>query len=187
MSALPGSRQPGRTWTVRLNGHPDRTAGVTCTTAACRMPARSGDLATLRRFADQHARAHARVAGRRPDAACACGASGCRHHPHRVACTGRTMLVLIHNRALGEIWTLSEICQACAPLIAHATVIAGARAATAPVRAGGEASTPAAPRPVPMGFCAPEPAGGGVPPEPRRRPRPRRTRDERRFVLRSPN
>ncbi|MFG3350169.1 hypothetical protein ACGF1Z_34560 [Streptomyces sp. NPDC048018] len=185
MSTLPGPRRPGRTWTVCLTGHRDRTAAVTCTSEACRMPPRSGDLTALRRFADQHARAHARVTGPRPDAACACGATGCRYHSARAACSGRSLLVLIHNRAVAEIWTVIEICQACAPLVAHATVLAGARQTSAPVRTTGVVRTPAAPRAVPMGFSAPEPAGGGEPP-PRRRPRPRGPRDERRAVLRSP-
>ncbi|MFD7975459.1 hypothetical protein [Streptomyces sp. NPDC059071] len=117
---------PGRTWTIRLTGHPDHSATVTCSTPGCRMPARSKDLQTLRVFAAEHVRAHARLAAPRPNAACACGASDCRHHAARTTCTGRTLLVLIHNPAVAEVWTLAEICQACAPQISHATVLAGA-------------------------------------------------------------
>ncbi|MFJ9810753.1 hypothetical protein ACIRTB_21250 [Streptomyces sp. NPDC101158] len=187
MSTLPAPRRPGRTWTVRLTGHPDHTAAVTCTSEACRMPPRSKDLTVLRRFADQHARAHARVTGPRPDAACACGAAGCRHHSARATCSGRNLLVLIHNRAVAEVWTVVEICQTCAPLVAHATVLAGAREAQAPVRTAAVVRTPAAPRAVPMGFAAPEPAGGQEPlPPPRRRPHLRGPRDDRRAALRSP-
>ncbi|MFG3343699.1 hypothetical protein ACGF1Z_01395 [Streptomyces sp. NPDC048018] len=165
------------------------------------MPARSRDLQALRVFASEHARAHARLATLRPNAACACGATGCRHHTARATCTGRTLLVLIHNPLLAEVWTLAEICQACAPLISHATVLAGAgpaggheslaaRAAAAAAAAanGGTAATggtgapgappaaspgaPATPPAVPMMFSSPEAAGGpGVPQPNRRRPR----------------
>ncbi|MFI8966001.1 hypothetical protein ACIGO8_28260 [Streptomyces sp. NPDC053493] len=198
---LPGSRVPGRTWTIRLTGHPDHSATVTCTTAGCRMPARSRDIPALRAFAAEHARAHARLAAPRPSAACACGAAGCRHHTARATCTGRTLLVLIHNPAVAEVWTLAEICQACAPLIAHATVLAGAgaggtgsdslaaRAAAAAAAAAGapaappanppanpSAPPPSAPPAVPMMFSSPEAAGGPATPVPSpQRRRGRRT------------
>ncbi|MEU8621625.1 hypothetical protein [Streptomyces sp. NPDC048623] len=183
---------PGRTWTIRLTGHPDHSATVTCTTPGCRMPARSKDLASLRTFAAEHVRAHARLATARPNAACACGASDCRHHTARTTCTGRTLLVLIHNPAVAEVWTLAEICQACAPLITHASVLAGAggastgrdslaaraaAAATPPAPAAPAApAVPGAPVPpvVPMMFSSPEAAGGPATPVPsphRRRPR----------------
>ncbi|MEV6330116.1 hypothetical protein [Streptomyces sp. NPDC051909] len=184
---------PGRTWTIRLTGHPDHSATVTCTTPGCRMPARSRDLASLRTFAAEHVRAHARLATVRPNAACACGASDCRHHTARTTCTGRTLLVLIHNPVIAEVWTLAEICQACAPLISHASVLAGAggastgrdslaaraaAAATAATAGSAPAAPPApaapgAPVPpaVPMMFSSPEAAGGpGAPvPSPHRR------------------
>ncbi|MFF8601304.1 hypothetical protein ACF065_23240 [Streptomyces sp. NPDC015232] len=179
---------PGRTWTIRLTGHPDHSATVTCTTPGCRMPARSKDLAALRTFAAEHVRAHARLASARPNAACACGASDCRHHTARTTCTGRTLLVLIHHPAIAEVWTLAEICQACAPLIAHATVLAGAggdstgrdslaaraAAAAAATPASPAAAAPPAPAPpgapvppaVPMMFSSPEAAGGPAAPVP---------------------
>ncbi|MFJ3906442.1 hypothetical protein [Streptomyces sp. NPDC090025] len=183
---------PGRTWTIRLTGHPDHSASVACSTPGCRMPARSKDLSAVRAFAVEHVRAHARLASARPNAACACGASDCRHHSTRTTCVGRTLLVLIHNPVVGEVWTLAEICQACAPLIAHASVVPGAhRAAAAPAGArqgqspaaaqagaapeAAPAPQPAAPPAVPMMFSSPEAAGGqGAPvPAPQRR-RPRR-------------
>lgn len=160
------------------------------------MPARSKDLASLRTFAAEHVRAHARLATARPNAACACGASDCRHHTARTTCTGRTLLVLIHNPAIAEVWTLAEICQACAPLISHATVLAGAGGAStgrdslAARAAAASAAAPAGPAPavspapaapgapvppaVPMMFSSPEAAGGAGAPVPsphRRRPR----------------
>ncbi|MER7519138.1 hypothetical protein [Streptomyces sp. NPDC126499] len=152
------------------------------------MPARSRDIQALRVFAAEHARAHGRLATPRPNADCACGATGCRHHTARATCTGRTLLVLIHNPAVAEVWTLAEICQACAPLIAHATVVAGAGAAGSQdslaaraAAAAGKAPTappaptaagPAAPPAVPMMFSSPEAAGGPAvsgPPSPRKR------------------
>ncbi|MFI8521619.1 hypothetical protein ACIGEZ_27965 [Streptomyces sp. NPDC085481] len=177
---LPGSRLPGRIWTIRLTGHPDHSATVTCTTPGCRMPARSKELRALRAFAAEHVRAHARLATPRPNAACACGASACRHHSARATCTGRTLLVLIHNPAIAEVWTLAEICQACAPLINHATVLAGAgssgtrdtlTAQPAAVGAAPASPAPATPPPVvPVAFSSPDAAGGQAPvPSPHRR------------------
>ncbi|MER8047796.1 hypothetical protein [Streptomyces sp. NPDC094032] len=132
------------------------------------MPARSRDVAALRAFAAEHARAHARLATPRPNAACACGASGCRHHTARSTCTGTTLLVLIHNPAVAEVWTLAEICQACAPLITHAIVLAGGR--TVAAQPGPSARTaspaPAGPPPVAVGFSSPGAAGGEAPTPP---------------------
>ncbi|UQX04636.1 hypothetical protein [Streptomyces sp. RerS4] len=71
------SHVPGRTWTVRLTGYPDYTVSVTCGTAACRMPPRSKDAASMRRFAAEHVKAHGRLAGARPNAACSCGSGVC--------------------------------------------------------------------------------------------------------------
>ncbi|MEU7015807.1 hypothetical protein [Streptomyces sp. NPDC046385] len=142
------------------------------------MPARSKDVAALRAFAREHARAHARLAAPRPNAACACGASGCRHHTARATCTGTTLLVLIHNPIVAEVWTLAEICQACAPHITHATVLAGGR--TVAAQPGPAAATrtapdvpgaPAGPPPVAVGFSSPGAAGGETPDQPSARRR----------------
>ncbi|MFF7813104.1 hypothetical protein ACFZCF_14495 [Streptomyces sp. NPDC007945] len=173
---------PGRTWTIRLTGHHDHSARVSCTTAGCRMPDRSKDIRALRAFAAEHVRAHARLATPRPNAACACGGAGCRHHQARALCSGRTLLVLIHNPAVGEVWTLAEICEACAPLITHARIVA--RAANpaetpGPERVPEPRSAPAAPAVaggpgVPVLFSSPEAAGGpgdGAAPRHVRRPR----------------
>ncbi|MFE9629405.1 hypothetical protein [Streptomyces sp. NPDC006463] len=184
MTTIPGSRVPGRTWTVRLTGHGDHTVSVTCSTEACRMPPRSKDTAAMRRFAAEHARAHARLATVRPHAACACRAAECGFHEDtRASCTGTPLLVLIHNPAIGQVWTLAEICQACAPLISHTAVLGRAQRPSASRTA--EASGPATPvpaSPVPAraavagGFSSPEAAPEAVS---RRRPHrggPRRAR-----------
>ncbi|WP_412079137.1 hypothetical protein ACLF6K_02620 [Streptomyces xanthophaeus] len=174
---IPGSRVAGRTWTVRLTGYGDHTVSVTCSTEACRMPPRSKDTAAMRRFAAEHARAHARLATVRPQADCACRAAECAYHENsRTACTGAPLLVLIHNPAVGQVWTLAEICQACAPLISHTSILGSARrpagSAAAPVPAADPASAvPAATAParvaVPGGFSSPEAAPEAVA---RRRP-----------------
>ncbi|MEV8623899.1 hypothetical protein [Streptomyces sp. NPDC051079] len=133
------------------------------------MPARSKDIAGMRAFAREHARAHARLAAPRPNAACACGASGCRHHTARATCTGTTLLVLIHNPIVAEVWTLAEICQACAPHITHATVLAGGRTVAAQPSPGAARTAPAAPAgppPVAVGFSSPGAAGGEAPTPP---------------------
>ncbi|WP_327389043.1 hypothetical protein [Streptomyces sp. NBC_01207] len=99
---------PGRTWTVRLTGHLDHTVSVTCSTAACKMPPRSKDAASMRRFAAEHAKAHGGLAGARPNAACSCGSEQCALHETRVHCAGTSLLVLVHNPAVGQVWTLAE-------------------------------------------------------------------------------
>ncbi|MGW0750748.1 hypothetical protein [Streptomyces sp. NPDC002587] len=181
---IPGSRVPGRTWTVRLTGHGDHTVSVTCSTEACRMPPRSKDTAAMRRFAAEHARAHARLATVRPHAACACRAAECGFHEDmRTSCTGAPLLVLIHNPAIGQVWTLAEICQACAPLISHTAVLGRAQRPTAPHASAGSAPASGAPAStvparaaVAGGFSSPEAAPEAVS---RRRPYrggPRRTR-----------
>ncbi|MEU8761462.1 hypothetical protein [Streptomyces sp. NPDC048659] len=146
------------------------------------MPARSRDIAALRVFAGEHARAHARLASPRPSAACACGASGCRHHTARASCTGTTLLVLIHNPAVAEVWTLAEICQACAPLITHATVLAGGRTVAPQSGPGGTGAAapgaPAGPPPVAVGFSSPGAAGGEAPTPPAGRRRTGRGRPQ---------
>ncbi|MER5871109.1 hypothetical protein [Streptomyces sp. NPDC002044] len=181
---IPGSRVTGRTWTVRLTGHGDHTVSVSCSVEACRMPPRSKDIAAMRRFAAEHVRAHARLATVRPNAACACRAAECAFHEHaRAACAGAPLLLLVHNPAVGQVWTLAEICQGCAPLISHITVLGRSRRPSAagavpntsvspspssPFSAG---SGPADPGParvsVPGGFSSPEAAPEAVA---RRRP-----------------
>ncbi|MFD3696972.1 hypothetical protein ACFWUZ_12600 [Streptomyces sp. NPDC058646] len=172
---IPASRVAGRTWTVRLTGHGDHTVSVSCSTEACRMPPRSKDTAAMRRFAAEHVRAHARLATVRPNAGCACRAAECAYHENsRTACTGVPLLVLIHNPVVGQVWTLAEICQACAPLISHTVILGSARR-----QAGAGAAPAAAPAPevpaetaparvaVPGGFSSPEAAPEAVA---RRRP-----------------
>ncbi|MEU9254343.1 hypothetical protein AB0D66_21095 [Streptomyces sp. NPDC048270] len=182
---IPGSRVPGRTWIVRLTGHGDHTVSVSCSTEACRMPPRSKDTAAMRRFAAEHARAHGRLATVRPHAACACRAAECGFHEDtRASCTGAPLLVLIHNPAVGQVWTLAEICQGCAPLISHTAVLGraqgGPTAARPDAASAPAAHVPAAPVParaaVAGGFSSPEAAPEAVA---RRRPHrggPRRTR-----------
>ncbi|MFF4012379.1 hypothetical protein [Streptomyces sp. NPDC001717] len=75
MTLMPGSRVPGRTWTVRLSGHGDHSVSVTCSTEACRMLARSKDTLAMRSFAAEHIKADARLATVRPNAACSCRAT----------------------------------------------------------------------------------------------------------------
>ncbi|MFF9220310.1 hypothetical protein [Streptomyces viridosporus] len=159
-SETPTERVPGRTWTVRITGHGDRSATVSCTTPACRMPARSKDLAALRAFAARHAAAHARAATVRPHARCHCGSQGCAAHPEATAhCAGAVLLILRHDATVGRVWSVEEVCETCAPLLAHATVLA--RAATPRRRPAPPATAPpAAPVPavrpsVPGGFSAP--------------------------------
>ncbi|MEU2391499.1 hypothetical protein [Streptomyces sp. NPDC007369] len=174
---MPGSRVPGRTWTVRLTGHADYTVSVTCSTAACRMPPRSKDSASMRRFAAEHVKAHGRLADARPNAACSCGSAQCALHESRVHCAGTSLLVLVHNPAVGQVWTLAEICQACARHIPHLAVLATAKPAL---------PTPVTPVPeqaaqraaVPGGFSSPEAASDPSPGRRRaHRPyRPRRSR-----------
>ncbi|MET9117458.1 hypothetical protein ABZX38_25130 [Streptomyces longwoodensis] len=141
------------------------------------MPARSRDVAALRRFAEAHAAAHARAATVRPDASCGCRQSKCSaHEGARVTCAGTVVLVLRHDPAVGQVWTLTEVCSACAPLMTHARVVGHAtprarqempqtpRPVGGPevVIAGAEA------RAVPGGFSAPA-AVAAVPAEDARR------------------
>ncbi|WP_282694510.1 hypothetical protein [Streptomyces sp. CC208A] len=130
------------------------------------MPERSKDVRALRAFAAEHVRAHARLATPRPNAACACGGAGCRHHRARALCSGRTLLVLIHNPAVGEVWTLAEICEACAPLITHARVVARAASPARTPRPERvpepRTAAPAEGSAVPVLFSSPEAAGGAT-------------------------
>ncbi|MFJ3799933.1 hypothetical protein ACIPSJ_27080 [Streptomyces sp. NPDC090088] len=167
-------RVPGRVWTIRLTGHADRTATVTCTTAACRMPPRSKDLAGMRAFAAQHAAAHARVATVHANAWCHCASTQCAAHPDTtVHCAGGVALVLQHDPVVGRVWTLEEVCEVCAPLIPNARVLARAiRPSRANQRQDGQVPAPQLPasaRPgIPGGFSSPtaQPAEG-----PARKPR----------------
>ncbi|MFJ2058342.1 hypothetical protein ACIOMM_20695 [Streptomyces sp. NPDC087908] len=169
---MTAARLPGRTWTVRLTGHTDRTVSVTCSTAACCMPPRSKDAAGMRRFAAEHATAHGRLAATRPNAACTCGSAQCALHETPVHCAGTSLLVLIHNPAIGQVWTLTEICQACARDIHHITILSTAK--PAPATAAAPATNQSAPRAaVPGGFSSPQAA-----PDPE--PRPRRPHRQRR-------
>ncbi|MFI1921121.1 hypothetical protein [Streptomyces sp. NPDC020377] len=180
----PSARRPGRCWTIRVVGHRDRTASVTCS-SPCVMPPRSRDIAALRRFAVAHAAAHARAAAVHHDAACWCRRQRCAlHEGTRVACAGSVVLVLRHDPAVGQVWTLSEVCAACAPLLPHARVLtraapppprvpdpdpapgteAGRGAGTGPAPSGPATPTVGPPRLVPGGFSAPS-SGAGAGPE----------------------
>ncbi|MBT2404632.1 hypothetical protein J7I97_20120 [Streptomyces sp. ISL-87] len=174
---MPGARVPGRTWTVRLTGHLDHTVSVTCSTAACRVPPRSKDAASMRRFAAEHIKAHGRLAGARPNAACSCGSADCALHESRVHCSGSSLLVLVHNLAVGQVWTLAEVCQTCARNIPHITILATAKPSV-PTPAAPSAEQPAQRTAVPGGFSSPEAAPDPSPG--RRRPhrphRPNRSR-----------
>ncbi|WP_260848748.1 hypothetical protein [Streptomyces sp. SLBN-118] len=173
---LPTGRTPGRTWTVRLTGHADRTATVSCSTGACTMPPRSRDVAALRRFAALHAASHAKAARVRERATCQCWAHSCAaHEGMRVHCSGSTVLVLRHDPAVACVWHLAEVCAACAKVMTHSRVV-GLPAPTArpdtaaperrperSERAGQRAPAPAAtaaPAPVAVGFSSPTPTGG---------------------------
>ncbi|MDX2733465.1 hypothetical protein [Streptomyces sp. PA03-2a] len=151
-------RIPGRSWTVRLTGHADRSATVTCSIAACRMPARSKDLAALRTFAAGHAAAHAKAATIHPNTSCHCRAQTCAAHAQdRVYCTGTVVMILRHDPTVGQVWSIEEVCQACAPLIPHARVIARAarpRPAAAQTDAQNPAPAPVARTTVPAGFSS---------------------------------
>ncbi|NKQ27995.1 hypothetical protein [Streptomyces galbus] len=111
------------------------------------MPARSRDVAALRRFAEAHAAAHARAATVRPDASCGCRQYKCSaHEGARVTCAGSVVLVLRHDPAVGQVWTLTEVCSACAPLMTHTRVVGHA---TPRARQAPEAPVPhEAPQPV---------------------------------------
>ncbi|WP_329190857.1 hypothetical protein [Actinacidiphila glaucinigra] len=171
-------RVPGRSWTIRLTGHADRTAAVTCSITGCRMPPRSRDLAGLRRFAAQHAAAHAKAATVRPNALCHCRARQCTAHGDtKVLCAGAVVLIVQHDPSIGQVWTVSEVCQACSPLIPHATLVATAvraRPATTATRPAAAVPSQAQARSVaPGGFStvATFSETPGEPGTPRRGPR----------------
>ncbi|MFF3940509.1 hypothetical protein [Streptomyces phaeofaciens] len=170
-------RVPGRAWTVRLTGHSDRSATLSCSTTACRMPQRSRDLAALRSFAAQHAAAHARAATIRSHAECHCGATECAAHGGRVHCAGSVVMILRHDATVGQVWSVEEVCAMCAPLIPHATVVArAARPARTTAEPEAAQVAPLARPVVPGGFSSPAAAQDApVPARPSRRPA-RRTR-----------
>ncbi|MEU5241677.1 hypothetical protein ACH4UR_35805 [Streptomyces lydicus] len=147
-------RIPGRAWTIRLTGHSDRSATVTCTTTACRMPPRSKDLAALRTFAAQHAAAHAKAATVRPNAWCHCGSQRCAAHPDKVHCAGAVVLILRHDPTVGRVWSIEEVCDTCAPLIPNATILARAgRPSRSNERPAPQAPAPTRPG-IPSGFSS---------------------------------
>ncbi|RSS47133.1 hypothetical protein [Streptomyces sp. WAC08241] len=173
----PTTRVPGRAWTVRLTGHSDRTASVTCT-SSCTMPARSRDLASLRAFAARHAAAHARVATVRPDAACHCRAGRCEAHPgDKTSCAGEVVMILRHDPVVGQVWIVEEVCAMCAPHIPHARILARAAAPAGRTAAKPAARTRTLPRPsVPSLFSSAGASEAGAdtirrPRRPHRRPR----------------
>ncbi|WP_229703521.1 hypothetical protein [Streptomyces albiflavescens] len=124
------------------------------------MPPRSRDLGALRRFAEAHAAAHARAASVHSDAACACRQAQCAAHDGmQVHCAGSVVLVLRHDPAVGQVWTLLEVCAACAPLMTHTRVVGHAlpgtrKPTTAVAQTSAPAAAPTAPV-VPGGFSAP--------------------------------
>ncbi|MGW2683592.1 hypothetical protein ACWC6I_10580 [Streptomyces sp. NPDC001414] len=130
---------------------------MTCTTATCRIPPRSRDLVGLRAFAAQHAAVHAGVAAALAHAWRHCGSTRCAAHPDAPAhCAGGVVLVLQHGPLAGRVWTLEEVCRACAPLIPHARVLARA--------AGSSREKPeqglTVPAPLPAPFARPGIPGG---------------------------
>lgn len=168
------ARVPGRSWTVRLMGHADHSATVSCSTAACRMPPRSKDLASLRAFAARHAAAHARAATVRPNASCHCRAEQCgAHQGIRVQCVGSVVLILRHDPTVGRVWSVAEVCAACAPLLPHTTVIAGAprQRPAATAQHAPQVPAPRTPSAVPGGFSSPGTPGADADIESVRRPR----------------
>ncbi|WP_229919946.1 hypothetical protein [Streptomyces minutiscleroticus] len=151
-------------------GHRDRTASVTCS-SSCAMPARSRDVAALRRFAEAHAAAHARAATVHPDAACGCRQTECAaHEGTRVDCAGSVLLVLRHDPAVGQAWTLTEACASCAPMMSHGRIVGRALPRIRPPSPAAPAQPASAAAAVPGGFSAP---GGfsdsNAPAEPARR------------------
>jgi hypothetical protein len=169
-------RIPGRSWTVRIVGHGRTSASVTCSTPACRMPARSEDLAGLRAFAARHAAAHAKAATVHPNARCHCGSQHCGAHPDtKTHCAGAVLMILRHDPVMRRVWSVEEVCETCAPLIPNATVLARAeRPRRTPDHPTTQASAPARPV-VAGGFSSPAAPGAGDP-VPVRRSRRSRTR-----------
>ncbi|MFE0651949.1 hypothetical protein ACFVZH_25560 [Streptomyces sp. NPDC059534] len=89
---------------------------------------------------------------------------------------GRNLLLLIHNRAVGDVWTLAEICQGCAPHITHTTVLSGA---AAPPGTSAPAPRTPPPAPVPVTFSSEDASGPDDTAAARRSQRPPRSRQGR--------
>jgi hypothetical protein len=74
------------------------------------------------------------------------------------------LLVLRHDPAVGQVWTLAEVCAACASLMTHTRVVGKPLPRTRPPREETVVplQTPSAPgaRSVPAGFSAPPPEPG---------------------------
>jgi hypothetical protein len=146
------------------------------------MPARSDDLAALRVFAARHAAAHAKAATVRPNAWCHCGSQHCGAHPDtKTHCAGAVLMILRHDPVMRRVWSVEEVCEACAPLIPNATVLARAeRPRHTPDRPTTQAAAPARPV-VAGGFSSPAVPGAGDPAPARplrrstQRSRPRRS------------
>ncbi|MFG3551841.1 hypothetical protein [Streptomyces sp. NPDC047725] len=173
-------RIPGRAWTVRIVGHGRSSASVTCSTAACRMPPRSTDLAALRAFAARHAAAHAKAATVRPNARCHCGSQRCGAHPDtQTHCAGAVLMILRHDPVMRRVWSVEEVCETCAPLIPNAAILARAeRRRRTPDHPPTQAPAPARPS-VAAGFSSPTAPGADEPapvrPSRNQRSRPRRS------------
>ncbi|MET7490470.1 hypothetical protein [Streptomyces sp. NPDC005538] len=175
-------RIPGRAWTVRITGHGGRAASVTCSTAACRMPPRSEDLTALHAFAAAHAAAHAKVATINPDAYCHCGSQRCGAHPDtKTSCAGGVVMILRHDPIVRRVWSLEEVCEMCAPLIPHATVLGRAarpnRTTKRPATPAAQVTAPA--RPGIAGGFSSAPAEGDADPVRRSRRASQRPRSRR--------
>ncbi|MFF8639050.1 hypothetical protein ACF052_33235 [Streptomyces pilosus] len=155
-------RIAGRAWTVRIVGHGRSSASVTCSTAACRMPDPSQDLAGLRAFAAQHAAAHAKAATVRPNAWCHCASQRCgAHSGTKTHCAGAVLMILRHDPVMRRVWSVEEVCETCAPLIPNATVLARAERPRRTVdRPTTQASAPARPA-IAGGFSSPATPGAG--------------------------
>ncbi|GAA5031902.1 hypothetical protein [Streptomyces siamensis] len=124
------------------------------------MPPRSRDLAALRRFAEAHVAAHGRAATVHPDASCACRQTQCASHEDSpVHCAGGVLLVLRHDPAVAQVWTLMEVCAACAPLMTHTRIVGRAvprtRTPAVPPAPTAAADASVGAPAVPGGFSAP--------------------------------
>ncbi|MFJ7631020.1 hypothetical protein ACIQZN_31520 [Streptomyces sp. NPDC097595] len=137
------------------------------------MPTRSEDLAALRAFAARHAAAHAKAAVLRPNARCHCGLESCGAHPDvKGHCAGAVLLILRHDPVMRRVWSVEEVCEACAPLLPNATVLARAeRPRRTPERAVTQAASPVRERAVVAGGFSSPAAPGAEDAAPLRRPR----------------
>ncbi|CAL9673080.1 hypothetical protein SUDANB105_07663 [Streptomyces sp. enrichment culture] len=128
-----------------------------------------------------HAAAHAKAATVNPNAYCHCGSQRCGAHPDtKTSCAGSVVLILRHDPVMRRVWSLEEVCEMCAPLIANATVVARAARPnrTTPQSAPAAGQVPAPARPgIAGGFSSP-PADSDAAPV--RRPRRASQRPHRR-------